>query len=60
MSWQVETSGSLILVVRRHRPHGPQQDLARDEKGKIIWFEDAARAQAHANRLNEDDDDGRD
>lgn len=52
--WQVEQSGDvLILVVLRHRKHGPQQDLARDERGRIIWFENREEAQAHADRLNE-------
>lgn len=58
--WQVETSGSLTLVVRRNRKHGPQQDLARDEAGRIIWFEDRDVAQRHADKLNGiGDDDGR-
>lgn len=49
--WQVESSGPhTILVVRRKR--GIQQDLARDANGRIIWFESREEAQAHADRLN--------
>lgn len=55
--WQVETSGPLILVVRRKR--GIQQDLARDASERIIWFESREAAQAHADGLNAMDASGR-
>ncbi len=48
-AWQVETSGSTMLVVRRHR--GVQQDLARHE-GRIRWFESKDDAQKVADELN--------
>jgi len=49
--WHVEASGTyMILVVRRR--HGIQQDLARDERGRIIWFESRDDAQRHADALN--------
>lgn len=52
MEWQVETSGPhTTLVVRRRR--GIFQELARNEDGRIIWFESREEAQAHADRLNQ-------
>ena len=51
--WNVEASGpNTILVVRRHKGRGPQQDLARNDAGRIIWFTSREEAQAHADRLN--------
>lgn len=52
--WQVEVTGvrETFLVVRRHRGRWPQQDLARNDADRIIWFEDREAAQAHADRLN--------
>lgn len=53
-SWQVEISGPYtMLVVRRRSPIAQKQDLARDDKGRIIWFTSRAEAQVHADRLNE-------
>ena len=51
MDWQVESSGPhTTLVVRRHR--GIQQDLHRNERGRIVWFESKEAAQKVADELN--------
>ena len=50
-AWQVEKSGSCILVVKRKR-RGIAQDLARDDRGHIIWFTDEDEAQRKADELN--------
>ncbi len=51
LPWQVESSGDhIILVVRRLRRM--QQDIARDGKGRIIWFKSKSEAQLVADRLN--------
>src|SRR3546814_18971883 len=51
--WNVEAIGeNTILVVRRHRGRGPQRNLARHDKGRIIWFGSLEEAQAHAERWN--------
>lgn len=49
--WQVEHSGSTMLVVRRKGR--TQQDLARNNSGRIIWFTDEAEAQKVADDLND-------
>ncbi len=49
-TWQVETSGSTMLVVRRHPSKA--QDIARKENGRIWWFESKEEAQKVADALN--------
>ena len=49
-TWQVETSGSTMLVVRRHLRKA--QDIARKENGRIWWFESKNEAQKVADTLN--------
>lgn len=49
-NWQVETSGSTMLVVRRHLRKA--QDIARKENGRIWWFESKDAAQKVADELN--------
>jgi hypothetical protein len=50
MDWQVETSGSTMLVVRRHLRKA--QDLHRNEAGRIVWFDSKDAAQKVADELN--------
>lgn len=49
-TWQVETSGSTMLVVRRHLRKA--QDIVRKENGRIWWFESKNEAQKAADTLN--------
>lgn len=50
-NWQVEKAGSSMLVVKRHG-RGIAQDLARDDRDRIIWFTDKDEAQRKADELN--------
>ena len=49
-TWQVETSGNTMLVVRRHLRK--EQDIARKPNGRIWWFESRDLAQIVADQLN--------
>jgi len=49
-AWQVETSGSTMLVVRRHLCKA--QEIARLPNGRIWWFESRDLAQIVADQLN--------
>ena len=49
-AWRVETSGSTMLVVRRHLRKA--QDIARKPNGRIWWFESRELAQMVADQLN--------
>ncbi|MDE2467959.1 MAG: hypothetical protein KGL35_04270 [Bradyrhizobium sp.] len=49
-TWQVETSGSTMLVVRRHLRKS--QDIVRKPNGRIWWFESRELAQIVADQLN--------
>lgn len=49
-TWQVETSGNTMLVVRRHLRKS--QDIARKPNGRIWWFESKDEAKKVADRLN--------
>jgi hypothetical protein len=42
--------------VRRRSRIAQGQDLARDDKGRIIWFTSRDEAQAHADKLNKQDE----
>jgi hypothetical protein len=42
--------------VRRRSRIAQGQDLARDDKGRIIWFTSRDEAQAHADELNKQDE----
>jgi hypothetical protein len=50
-NWQVEKAGLSMLVVRR-KGRGIAQDLARDDRDRIIWFTDKDEAQRKADELN--------
>ena len=49
-AWQVETSGSTMLVVRRHLRK--EQEIVRLPNGRIWWFESRELAQMVADQLN--------
>ena len=51
-AWQVENSGSTMLVVRRHLRKA--QEIARKENGHIWWFESKDSAQKVADALNDE------
>jgi hypothetical protein len=53
-TWQVESSGPYTtLVVKRRSRIATQQDLHRNEAGRIVWFESRDDAQKVADKLNE-------
>lgn len=52
-TWQVESSGPYTtLVVKRRSRIATQQDLHRNEAGRIVWFESREAAQKVADELN--------